>query len=301
MKLQIAAMTALCVVAPAMAADPGLLQYVPADSKSVAGIYVDRAIGSPMGLFLQAQGLTDNPELQKFITATGFDPKRDLREVVVASSDPQGHKNGLVIARGQFDIAQIGALASMKGSSKESYEGVDVYTGTRRATKAFAFPEPTIALIGDAVSVKAAIDNRRQSGALDPRLSTKLQAASSRYDLWFASTGPQKIALGRAFNSQDAVDLISGGLTLGSVVQLNAEAVMRSEKDAQGLIGVIKLFSGLAQLQQQNNPEIARLAAILNTAETKVEGTTVLFSISAPQSDLELLFRGPRRTAVTRQ
>ena len=67
-----------------------------------------------------------------------------------------------MIARGQFDIAQIGALASMKGSSKESYEGVDVYTGTRRATKAFAFPEPTIALIGDAVSVKAAIDNRRQ-------------------------------------------------------------------------------------------------------------------------------------------
>ena len=126
MKLQIAAMTALCVVAPAMAADPGLLQYLPADSKSVAGIYVDRAIGSPMGLFLQAQGLTDIPELQKFITATGFDPKRDLREVVVASSDPQGHKNGLVIARGQFDIAQIGALASMKGSSKESYEGVDV-------------------------------------------------------------------------------------------------------------------------------------------------------------------------------
>ena len=149
--------------------------------------------------------------------------------------------------------------------------------------------------------MKAAIDNRRQSGALDPRLSTKLQAASSRYDLWFASTGPQKIALGRAFNSQDAVDLISGGLTLGSVVQLNAEAVMRSEKDAQGLIGVIKLFSGLAQLQQQKNPEIARLAAILNSAETKVEGTTVLFSISAPQSDLELLFRGPRRTAATRQ
>jgi hypothetical protein len=148
--------------------------------------------------------------------------------------------------------------------------------------------------------VKAAIDNLRQSGVLDPKLSTKLQAASSRYDLWFASTGPQKIALGRAFNSQDAVDVISGGLTLGSVVQLNAEAVMRSEKDAQGLLGVIKLFSGLAQLQQKN-PEIARLAAILNTAETKIEGTTVLFSISAPQSDLELFFRGPRRTAAVRQ
>ncbi len=301
MKFQIAVMTALYVVAPVMGADPALLQYLPADSKSVAGVYADRVISSPMGLFLQSQGLTDNPELQKFISATGFDPKRDLREIIVASSDPQGHKNGLVIARGQFDIAQIGALASMKGSSKESYEGVDVYTGTRSGTKAFAFPEPTIALIGDSTIVKAAIDNRRQAGVLDQRLSAKIQAASSRYDLWFASTGPQKIALGRAFNSQDAVDVVSGGLTLGSVVQLNAEAVMRTEKDAQGLLGVIKLFSGLAQLQQQKNPEIARLAAILNTAETKVEGTTVLFSISAPQSDLELLFRGPPRTAAVHQ
>src|SRR4029453_8835425 len=102
-----------------------------------------------------------------------------MREGFVASSGPQGHKNGLVIARGQFDIAQIDALASMKGSSKESYEGVDVYTGTRRPTKAFAFPESTIALMGDSASVKAAIDNRRQSGVLDPRLSTKIQAASS--------------------------------------------------------------------------------------------------------------------------
>lgn len=301
MKLQTAVLTALCVVVPAMAADPELLQYVPADTKTIAGIYVDRAVASPMGLFLQSEALTNNAELQKFITVTGFDPRRDLREIIVASSDPKGHKNGLVIGRGQFAIGQIDVLAAMNGASKQAYEGVDVYTGAGPAGKAFAFPEPTIALIGDLESVKTAIDSRRQAAVLDPKLSTKLEAASSRYDLWFASTGPQKIAIGRAFNSQDGVDVVSGGLTLGSVVKLDAEAVMRTEKDAQGLVGVIKLFSGIAQLQQQKNPEIARIAAILNTAETRVDGTTVSFSVSAPQSDLELLFRGPRRVAAVLQ
>ena len=35
---------------------------------------------------------------------------------------------------------------------------------------------------------------------------------------------------------------------------------------------------GMAQFQQQKNPEIARIFAILNGAETKVDGMTVLFS-----------------------
>ena len=155
MKLQIAAMTALCVVAPAMAGRSRTAAVCARRFEVCRRNLCGSCDQFADGAVPPVAGLTDNPELQKFITATGFDPKRDLREVIVASSDPQGHKNGLVIARGQFDIAQIGALASMKGSSKESYEGVDVYTGTRRATKAFAFPEPTIALIGDAAQCES--------------------------------------------------------------------------------------------------------------------------------------------------
>jgi hypothetical protein len=289
------------VVSPLLALDTDLLKYVGPDTKSVAGIYVDRAVSSPLGLFLQSQAGGENRDFQKFMAVTGFDPRHDLREVIVASSDVQHQKNGLIIGRGQFNAAQIGALVLLQGGTKELYGGVDVYSASARHGQAFAFPEPGVALLGDAVSVKAAIDNRGQALALDPRLAAKMQAVSARYDMWFASTGAQNIPLGKAWKSQDGVDVVSGGVTLGSIIQLNAEAVMRSEKDAQSLVGIIKMITGMAQFQQQKNPEIARIFAILNGAETKVDGMTVLFSISAPQSDLELLFKGPRKVAVLRQ
>ena len=168
------------------------------------------------------------------MAVTGFDPRRDLREVIVASSDVQHQKNGLIIGRGQFNAAQIGALVLLQGGTKESYGGVDVYSASVRHGQAFAFPEPGVALLGDAVSVKAAIDNRGRALALDPRLAAKMQAVSTRYDMWFASTGAQDIPLGKAWKPQDGVDVVSGGVTLGSIIQLNAEAVMRSEKDARG-------------------------------------------------------------------
>jgi len=300
--LQTATLAAVCAALPAFAVDQGLLQYVPADAKSVAGVYVDRAVASPTGQFLQSQAAAGNADFLKFITATGFDPRRDLREVVFTSTDTQtAKKSGLVIARGNFKSDQIGALTMLQGGTKESFEGVDVYLTSGKHGQAVAFPEQAIALFGDASSVQTAISNRTKAIILDPRLAAKVQAASGKYDVWFAGLGPQNIGLGKAWKAQEGIDLVSGGVTLGSTVLFNAEAVMRSEKDAQGLVGLVKFIAGMAQMQQSKTPEMDRLFGILKSAETRVDGTTVSFSISAPESDLEILFRGPRRLAAVRQ
>lgn len=301
MKLIRTAMLAAVCALPAFTADPGLLQFVPSGAKSIAGVYVDRAAGSPMGVFLQSLAGTENRDFQKFIDQTGFDPRRDLREIVMYSPDPQNSKGGVILARGTFRAEQIEALALDKGAEKESHQGVDIYVGMGNGRPSFAFPEPSIAVLGEASAVKAALSNRSQPSVLDPKLAAKAQAASAKYDLWFAGAGPQNIGLGKAWKAQDGVEMVSGGLTLGSVVQLTAEAVMRSEKDAQGLVGLFKMMSGMAQFQQNRNPQTARLFAILNTAETKVvDGTTVQFSISAAQSDLEELFKRPAKVAAVR-
>ena len=51
--------------------------------------------------------------LHQLDAATGFDPRRDLREVLVAStSPPVKHQPGLVLARGTFDAARIAAAAA---------------------------------------------------------------------------------------------------------------------------------------------------------------------------------------------
>jgi len=300
--LQTAILIAAAAAAPALAVDSGLLRYVPSDAKSVAGVYADRVLGSPIGVFLRSQAGIDNSDFQKFVVASGFDPRRDLREVVFASTTPNTKGNGLAIARGEFNGAQIGALLQFRGGVKETVDGVDVYyTNTGRRGQAVAFPEPSVALAGDIALVKAAISAAKQSAALDPKLTAKIQTAGEHYDVWFASVGAQSLGIGKGFTAQESVDVVSGGAILGSVVQVTAEAVMRTEKDAQGLAGMIKLFTSMGQFQQRKNPQAEKLFAILNSAQTRIDGSTVSFTISAPEADLESLFSGSRQMAVNRQ
>jgi len=290
-----------CTAPTLFASDPDLVKYVGTDAKEVAGIYVDRTVGSPLGSFVLSRLTQDSRDMQAFIAATGFDPRRDIREVFMASPGGQGQKTGLVVARGTFNTAQIATAAVEQGAIKESYKGIDVYwiaNGRRRSSNNwFAFPESSIGLMGDEAMVKAAIDRKATASALDARLAEKIQTASSRYDAWFASLGQPGATFGSTKLPQDTLEVISGGLTLGQDVRLSAEAIMRTEKDAQSLFELIRFFTGLAQMQQQRNPDVARFMSLLQNAETKVQGTTVLFSTSAPEADIENLIRGPRRTA----
>lgn len=295
------ALVGVCVVSPVLAVDTDLLRYVGPDTKEIAGVYVDRAIGSPLGTFLLSMAGPENRDLTTFITATGFDPRRDLREVVLASPGrAQTQKQGLIAARGTFNGAQLGALAVLSGGQKESYNGVDIYfSGGRHGGAWFAFPEPSIALLGDEATLKAAIDRRTGGAEMDSRLAAKAQASGSQ-DVWFAAIGQTGIGLGKQFVPLEALDVVSGGLTFGSVVQLNAEALMRSEKDAQALLGVIKLVTGMLQLQQQKNPGFAGLLPFLQNSDAKVQGPAVLFSTFASESDIEKLLQGQRKVASLR-
>ncbi len=215
--------------------------------------------------------------------------------------EEHNRRKGLIAARGSFNGPQLGALAVLSGGKKDSYNGVDIYfTGGAHGGVWFSFPEPTIALVGDEPTLKAAIDRGTQNAQLDPRLTAKIPAAGTNQDVWFAAIEPAGVGSGKRFVALETVDLVSGGLTLGSVVQLNAEALMRTEKDAQSLAGLIKMFAGMLQSQQQRNPAIARLLPFLQNADAKVEGTAVLFSTSASEAVIEQLLRARQKVASLR-
>ena len=103
----------------AFAADSGLLSLVSPDAKVVAGIHVDRSTASQFGQFLLKQMQREDADFNKFVLATGFDPRRDLTEVIVSSSDVQQKGHGLVVARGTFDIAKLTAQAKLSGDCRQ--------------------------------------------------------------------------------------------------------------------------------------------------------------------------------------
>src|SRR5271165_3742215 len=111
------------------AADQQLVNMVMPNAKAVAGINVDSARNSPFGTFLLSQLPVADAGFQKFVEASGFNPRTDLQELLVATegtpatpADPAAPKiasspqlKGLVMARGNFNVDKISSLAKIDG------------------------------------------------------------------------------------------------------------------------------------------------------------------------------------------
>src|SRR6185312_10541559 len=109
---------------PARAADPQLLNLVMPDAAVLAGVNVDQAKTSTFGQFILNQ--VQSADIQKLAAATGFDPTRDVHEVLAATSAADG-KSGLVVARGNFNADQITAAAAAHGgTTTEPYGDVTI-------------------------------------------------------------------------------------------------------------------------------------------------------------------------------
>src|SRR5689334_2949466 len=89
----------------ALAADPVLINLVAPDSKVIAGMNVDQAKGSLLGQMFLAQ-MNAEPEFQKMVTQTGFEPSRDLHEILAAGTFSQANQ-GVVFARATLDKVRI--------------------------------------------------------------------------------------------------------------------------------------------------------------------------------------------------
>jgi hypothetical protein len=165
--------------------------------------------------------------------------------------------------------------------------------------------------------VQGAIDRKAASGrAIDPKLSAKADEVSGKYDAWMVSalpvsalagkvpdkqlTGP----LGGAMNGEliQSIEQTSGGILFGSSILIGGEAVTHTEKDATALADVIRFLAGMAQMNTQNQPNTAPLAAILSTLDLKAVSNVMQVSITVPEAQLEKLLKpATRREAGLRK
>src|SRR5260370_26636387 len=118
MKAQIltaALFTAFSGVLPA--ADPTLLNLVMPDAKVLAGVNVQQAKGTQFGQYILNELQSHDAEMQKLVTLTGFDPRRDVIELLVASDGTPGSRSGLALAKGTFVVAKVTASATLSGAT----------------------------------------------------------------------------------------------------------------------------------------------------------------------------------------
>jgi hypothetical protein len=289
----------------AFAADPTLLQMVMPDSQIVAGLQVDSAKGSLFGQYVLSHLSVNDTKLEQFTSQTGFDPRHDVNEIVIASNWKANTPDNrwLVLAHGTFNVPKITAAGQANGGVPVVYQGVNLVTHAAQSgsqvTTAIGFFDATTALAGDLTSVKAAIDRKQSNAPTDSNVFNKAQQVSLNNDFWFVTLVPlsnfsgaipdANLSGAMQGNLFAAINQASGGIRFGDTVTISAEAITRSEKDAQALVDVVKFFAGLVQLNRQSNPAAGQVATLLDTLQTSTSGSTTTISLAIPELQLEQL------------
>jgi hypothetical protein len=276
------------------AADPGLLKLVPADARMIAGIDVDRARNSAFGQRIMAQIKEDDKGFQEFVAATGFDPRRDMREVVVAGTETTN--KGLVLMRGAFDMARIRATLVAKGATAVSYQGVELWStsGAKGGEGAISILDSTLAVAGSEDMVKAALDLRNAPSSLPAPLASKINTWSANYDAWFVANGPlgaNAARMGTLNGSAnipiDSVQEAAAGVRIRADLEIAAEAVMRSPQDATALADIVRFLASMVRGNAGKNGIDENTLKILDTLQVSTAGSVTRLSVTVPEQSLE--------------
>jgi hypothetical protein len=297
--------------AGANGADPRLMNLVMPDANTLAGVNVTNAEITPFGQYVLNQlTLSANDDLQQFITATGFDPRHDVTEILAATSGSLNKPNGLVLALGNFNVDQLTAALTAKssGASTQDYNGAKLVLGETKdqQQEAIGFMGSTIAVLGDVASVKAAIDRSSHANSINPALATQVQGLSLNNDAWAVTTnsisalmpglsgGPGMPAPGGASGLSQMAQMFkgivgsNGGVKFGDTVVITGQAVTVDAPTAKSLADVVQAIASIAAMAGAgNDPSIAALAQLMQGLKVTADGVNVNITLSVPEAQLE--------------
>jgi hypothetical protein len=282
------------------AADAGLLSLAMPDARAMGGINVEQVRLSPFGQYLMAQIVEQDVGLEALINATGFDPRRDLREILVVWNSEAGGKSGVMMARGTFDVARIVEAALSQGQKVETYKGVEIVGDPKGA---LAFVDSTLVVSGPGVSLRAAIDRRSAAVGIGADLAAQVNQLSTTEDAWFVTLVPPAHLqeMGATLNK---VQQGSGGVKFGANVVLTAQTISQTDKDAAALAETVKMLAGMAQMSAPKG-WAASGAALLQNMSVAASGATTTLSLSVPEQQVEQVLKawhgGPVGVGVVAQ
>jgi len=301
----------------AFGADPRLLNLVMPDATTLAGANVTNTEITPFGQYLLTQlTASAGQELQSFITATGFDPRKDVTEILAASSGTAASPSGIVLSIGNFPVQQITAAITAQSPtlSVQTYNGATLITNASpKVTSSVAFLGGTIAIIGDTASVKAAIDRSSGVNSINPALAVQVQALSTTEDAWAVTDSPAlslipglgstsgtatagfASQIGQLFSS---IQGSSGGIKFGSTVVITGQAITNSASNATSLAGILQAVVSLASMAGGQDPQIAAFAQVLQGLKVTTDGSTINLALSIPEIQLETLLNGLKNQAM---
>jgi hypothetical protein len=276
------------------AADPQLLNLVMPDVKVMADVNVEQAKSSPFGQYVLSQ--VETQQLAQIAVLTGFDPSKDVNELLVAGNGAAQH-SGLALALGNFNVATITAVIATQKVVTETYNGITIYENTQKEA-GLAFLSGSIAAAGDLTNLKAAIDRVAAPSILPASLLTEIGQLSAANDAWALTTVPPSslkpsaaaVAIPGLGNGADSalgtVQSASAGIKFGANVVMTAQAQADTAQNATAIAGLIQFLVNMAQLKAGDQPQVQALAKALTV---NANGATVNLSLTLPSEQFQEL------------
>lgn len=240
--------------------DNVLAQMVPADTTTLIGMRMQQIESTTLFRKLVAQGKI--PQMDQFARESGFDPRRDVRDLLLASNG----KQTVFLGRGTFN------LKTPEKARKLNYHGFVILSNDdpEKTPSGFCILDSTLAAAGPLPILKAALDqyksgNRNNAAAL----LTRARSIGENYQFWVVAAGNARLVsenlpgasngpdFGRIFGSlQNALfeaDLSNGLKGL-------AEGYCASAQDAKSLSDAARGMIGMARLNTpEGQPELLRV------------------------------------------
>jgi hypothetical protein len=237
--------------------DNVLVKMVPPGATSLVGTHMDLLKQTEMYRKLLASQTL--PQVDEFARETGFDPRRDVRELLLASS-----ANGMVmLARGTFHFN----TAKLNGAKSRRHGDYQIWG---QGSGGFCILDPTLAVAGDVPAIEAALDEWKSGThtAAQPLLA-RAAGINPQSQFWGVSTGSGNFLADHppALNSGLDFSKIFRGLEetwfqadLSAGVRAELHGTAAAEKDAVNLRDAVRGIVGLGRLNvPENQPELLRV------------------------------------------
>ncbi len=286
--LTLSAVTVVFAQAPAVhpAVDNVLERMVPPGSTSLVGARMDRIKGTAFyHKLLEAQTL---PQVDEFARDTGFDPRRDVRELLFVET-PQG---SVMLARGTFHLNSAG-FKGMQKTRHGEYEILGTGAG------GFCILDSTLAVAGDVPAIEAALDEWKSGThtAAKPLLE-RAAGMSPDAQFWGVSTGfagfladhPPGVGSGLDFSKIfRGLEDTSFQADVATGLRAEVRGITANEKDAINLRDAVRGMVGLGRLQVPENQ--SELLRVWDGISAEQQGRSIAIRADIPQDLFDRLIR----------
>ncbi|MDQ6677713.1 MAG: hypothetical protein M3Z09_10505 [Acidobacteriota bacterium] len=265
LRLSLALASAVLACSAAERIDNVLIRLVPENSVSLFGAQMEQVKATPLYQKLMSQ--QQLPQLDEFAATTNFDPRRDVRELLIASNLKA--KSGVLLARGNFRIS-ADSLAKMKDMRKAGYRGYTLWTNPAQDA-GFCILDSTLAIAGPLETMHAALDRYQQqhAGPIQTPLIQKALTIPMRNQVWMVSMGGSDFLtnnlpgagnganFGRIFRNLENTEF-QADLSRGFYARVHG--MCRTDADAKSLADAARGLVGFGRLSvPDSQPQLLRV------------------------------------------